>query len=172
MLLSSWLRCWKDEELTPSRTNSWTNVSDIMDSTATLWTYIIHDNIALWHCICVKLVWLYMLLCRSKYQAPPVLGHEELFWFSCWASCQYHEHQQALSGSRSSLWSLLSVSLCIHEHDIQNYHSHCYQDSPCRQPGFSPSKVLLTDPRAISVYEKALQDTMIYRHAESYCRVS
>jgi hypothetical protein len=53
----------------------------------------------------------------------------------------------------------------------QNIHTNCYRDSPCRHPTYSPSKVALTDPTAIEVYEKALKDTMIYKHAEYYCRV-
>lgn len=53
----------------------------------------------------------------------------------------------------------------------QNDHTNCYQDSPCRHPSYRPSKALLTDPHVIDVYEKALRDTMIYRHAEYYCRV-
>ena len=55
---------------------------------------------------------------------------------------------------------------------LQNIHTQCHSDSPCRHPAYRPSKIPLTDPTVIEVYEKALQDTMIYRHAEYYCRVS
>ena len=54
----------------------------------------------------------------------------------------------------------------------QNIHTNCYFESPCRHPAYSPSKVLLNDATAIDTYEKALKDTLIYRHAEYYCRVN
>ena len=55
---------------------------------------------------------------------------------------------------------------------LQNIHTQCHNDSPCQHSSYRPSKIILTDPTVIDVYEKALQDTMIYRHAEYYCRVS
>ena len=35
----------------------------------------------------------------------------------------------------------------------------------------TPLVVLLTDSKAIEVYENALKDTMVYCYAEDYCRV-
>ena len=40
-----------------------------------------------------------------------------------------------------------------------------------KHPGCSPTKLRLTDPAAIQAYEKALKDTLIFKNAESYCRV-
>ena len=34
------------------------------------------------------------------------------------------------------------------------------------------SKLPLTDSAAIAAFEKTLRETMIYKHAESFCRVS
>ena len=54
----------------------------------------------------------------------------------------------------------------------QGDHSNCYSESFCRLPNYAPSKVPLTDPKVIEVYENALRETTIFRHAEHYCRVS
>ena len=53
----------------------------------------------------------------------------------------------------------------------KNKHTKCFEGSACRRPGYKPSKVRLTSPAAIEVYETALKATLIYKNAESYCRV-
>lgn len=66
--------------------------------------------------------------------------------------------------------------LCMTLHNsscyTKNKHSQCHEESFCRRSGYSPSKLRLTDPAAIQAYEKALKATLIYKNAESYCRVS
>jgi hypothetical protein len=52
----------------------------------------------------------------------------------------------------------------------QNQHDQCSADSHCQQPGYEPTKVLLTDPATIHAYEKMLKETLIYKNAESYCK--
>jgi hypothetical protein len=54
----------------------------------------------------------------------------------------------------------------------QNQHDECATDSPCQHATYQPSKIVLSNPNAIAAYEKILKDTLIYRYAESYCRVS
>ena len=66
--------------------------------------------------------------------------------------------------------------LCMTLHNsscyTKNKHSQCHEESFCRRSGYSPTKLQLTDPAAIQAYEKALKATLIYKNAESYCRVS
>ncbi|XP_064382205.1 uncharacterized protein LOC135331087 [Halichondria panicea] len=54
----------------------------------------------------------------------------------------------------------------------QNEHSDCNEASPCKRPGYKPTKIKLEDPLAIESFTSALKDTLIYKNAESYCRVS
>ena len=51
-------------------------------------------------------------------------------------------------------------------------HDQCHKSSPCQLPSYSPSKLKLTEPAAIEVFEKALKQTLIYRNVDSYCSVS
>ena len=53
----------------------------------------------------------------------------------------------------------------------QEDHSNCYAESFCRKPNYAPSKVPLTDPQVIEVYENALRETSIFQYAEHYLRV-
>jgi hypothetical protein len=53
----------------------------------------------------------------------------------------------------------------------QGNHLKCHQESPCQLPGYTPSKIQLTDVNAINAYTKMLQSTLIYKEASSYCRV-
>lgn len=64
---------------------------------------------------------------------------------------------------------LQSSIMNISKH-YQGDHSHCYSASFCHNEAYQPSKVPLKDPAAIAVFEKALKDTMIYKHAQFYCR--
>ena len=71
-------------------------------------------------------------------------------------------------------WSCGYVShdlYCVCEPLGQGNHAGCHQSSPCKRPGYSPSKNTLKEKAAIEAYEKALQQTQVYRYAESYCRV-
>ena len=71
-------------------------------------------------------------------------------------------------------WSCGYVShdlYCVCEPLGQGNHAGCHQSSPCKRPGYSPSKNMLREKAAIEAYEKALQQTQVYRYAESYCRV-
>ena len=71
---------------------------------------------------------------------------------------------------------MLTHELHVHTHSMwitsinisQGIHTDCHNS---KQPGYSPSKILLTNQAAIEAYEKALCQTQIYRYAESYCRV-
>ena len=54
----------------------------------------------------------------------------------------------------------------------QGKHSACSRDLPCHSVSFVCDKTPLTDPRAISAYERVLCSTLIYKCAESFCRVS
>ena len=90
-------------------------------------------------------------------------------------------HQQSLG--KTSWTSLVTTRLVLHIavvvllcnwHDctsLQNQHSNCHEESPCRHRDYSSSKILLTSPAAIEAYKKTLQNTLIYKNAESYCRV-
>ena len=79
---------------------------------------------------------------------------------------------------RTSLHHCRLFYLCMHIHVhvscltiSQGKHVGCCDSSPCQHPNYSPSKIVLNDSTAIEAYEKALQQTQIYRYAESYCRV-
>ena len=69
-----------------------------------------------------------------------------------------------------------SLHVCMTLHNSSSYtknkHSQCHEESFCRSSGYSPTKLRLTDPAAIQAYEKAMKATLIYKNAESYCRVS
>lgn len=56
----------------------------------------------------------------------------------------------------------------MYVYTLQNDHSKCHYDSPCRHPAYVSSKVPLTDPDVIAVYEKALRETMICRNVRYY----
>ena len=43
---------------------------------------------------------------------------------------------------------------------LQNQHSDCHEESPCRQPGHTSSKIPLT---SLEAYKKTLQSTPIYK---------
>ena len=45
--------------------------------------------------------------------------------------------------------------MCTSSH--KNKHTKCHEESPCRHPGYSPTKLQFTDPAAIQVYEKILK---------------
>ena len=73
--------------------------------------------------------------------------------------------------SQKCIISFLCMSL--HKQSFtKNKHTKCHEESACRRPGYRPTKLRLTSPTAIQAYEKALKATLIYRNAESYCRVS
>lgn len=55
---------------------------------------------------------------------------------------------------------------------IQGIHSDCHRSSPCHLPHYEPSKVIVEDPAAVQKLTKCLKETNIFRHAESFCRVS
>ena len=61
--------------------------------------------------------------------------------------------------------------ICMFTHTFQGQHSNCRQESSCKRPGYIPTKTQLTSPAAIDAYEKTLKAILIYKHAESYCRV-
>ena len=46
-------------------------------------------------------------------------------------------------------------------------HSDCNEASPCKRPGYKPTKIKLEDPLAIESFTSALKDTLIYKNAES-----
>eukprot|EP00731_Ephydatia_muelleri_P002967 Em0001g2967a len=50
---------------------------------------------------------------------------------------------------------------------IRGDHQSCYSESPCQQPGYVPQRKPLTMPAAISAYEAALRNTLIYKNADS-----
>ena len=82
-----------------------------------------------------------------------------------------HVHTQCSTPSvlqTCTVYSLLCILICI-----QNQRANCHQDSPCRHPRYSPTKIQLTSPAAIEAYEKALKATLIYmyKNVEFYCRV-
>ena len=54
----------------------------------------------------------------------------------------------------------------------QGEHSACLRDSPCHSVSFVCDKTPLADPGAIAAYECVLCSTLIYKCAESFCRVS
>ena len=74
--------------------------------------------------------------------------------------------------SQKHIVSFLCMTLHNSSCYTKNKHSQCHEESFCRRSGYSPSKLRLTDPAAIQAYEKALKATLIYKNAESYCRVS
>ncbi len=53
----------------------------------------------------------------------------------------------------------------------QRDHSDCHKESACRLPNYSPTKIKLESPAAIEAYRSKLMSTLIYKKADSYCRV-
>eukprot|EP00731_Ephydatia_muelleri_P007478 Em0003g1726a len=61
---------------------------------------------------------------------------------------------------------LRAMIMNISKH-FQGDHQSCYSESPCQQPGYVPQRKPLTMPAAISAYEAALRNTLIYKNADS-----
>lgn len=54
---------------------------------------------------------------------------------------------------------------------LQGDHTKCHASSPCQQPGYVSNKKLITSDKAVAAYKKKLTSTLIYRFADSFCRV-
>ena len=54
----------------------------------------------------------------------------------------------------------------------QNQHANCHATSRCKDPGYVPSRTILTSPDAVRLFEKSLRSFYIYKHPEKYvnCR--
>ena len=55
----------------------------------------------------------------------------------------------------------------ITEH-YQDRHRQCHFTSRCRQPGYVPSRLLLTDPVAVNLLRETLQKLYVYKNPEKY----
>ena len=58
-----------------------------------------------------------------------------------------------------------------HSFILQGDHRGCHPTAPCHVPGYIPSKVKLTNQRAVQQLVKHLKATYIYQNAEAFCRV-
>ena len=81
-----------------------------------------------------------------------VLLHEELWCFTRKAEGVHFDICSALSGTKT------------------RQHSACCSESACQRQSYA-SQMPRTDQTAIAAYEKTLRDTLIYKNAESFCRV-
>ena len=54
---------------------------------------------------------------------------------------------------------------------FQGVHDNCHSSSSCQQPGYVSNKTHITNPSAVAAYEKSLKSTLIFRDADSFCRV-
>jgi hypothetical protein len=71
-----------------------------------------------------------------------------------------------MKNCRDSAQALQSSILSIVEHYKGN-HANCDEKSNCQLPGYSPSKIPLTDQKAIDAYTNALKSTLMYKEASS-----
>ena len=55
---------------------------------------------------------------------------------------------------------------------MQDNHAGCHHTSYCKRPNYTANKDILTDPQAIDAFSKKIKSLAIYRHADSYARVS
>ena len=68
--------------------------------------------------------------------------------------------------------SVYQYSAIQNYYALQGIHTNCPETSSCHAAIYSPSKVLLTDPKAEAALLQHLTATYIYREAEYFCRVS
>ena len=57
-------------------------------------------------------------------------------------------------------------------HPIQDKHTGCHYTSLCRRPNHTPDKEVITDKATVDAFLAKIKSLPIYRHADSYARVS
>ena len=66
-----------------------------------------------------------------------------------------------------SLFSFIVENLV----NCQGDHDKSHTSSSCQQPRYVSNKSKITNPGAAAAYEKTLKSTLIYKNADSLCRV-
>ena len=71
----------------------------------------------------------------------------------------------------SCWYTLRTLQLLRHSFILQGHHAGCHPTAPCHVPRYSPSKVKLTNQRAVEQLVKHLKATYIYQNPKAFCRV-
>ena len=103
--------------------------------------------------ICLLLQHYNMYMCVSEHSIKI-----HLYW--CMKNC------------KMSLEKLRGMIINISKHyQVQNEHSSCHSPSPCKNRGYTSSKTILTNERAIEQLTNTFKKTYIYCNSESFSSV-